>query len=236
MDSHINEINFFWSGDNFDYICYMCITSHIRVGHIVNIWLYGNTPSSSYWGMLDFNSINIYDASDVFDISNFMKNKDANFRTASAMWRFHFLYEYGGWYSDTDAFAIKQWPTDKWVLCSGETDEELLSIGILKTPPKQQMFLDMIDNIKHKWGNVKVFNKYFRKYHKYSIKPYPSFDFYPFSWKDWEIMLSSISVPECYSVHLYNTMIQRNIGDIKKFIDERPESLIGRLNTLISIR
>jgi len=233
MGVYMNQINFFWSGDDFDYISYMCITSHIRIGHIVNIWLYGNEPKSIYWDMLDLDLINVYDASDVFDISEFMKNKDANFKTASAMWRFHFLYEYGGWYSDTDAFALKQWPDDEWVLCSGETDGELLSIGVLKTPPKEQMFLDMINNIKYKWGNVKVFNEYFRKYKGYSIKPYRSFDFYPFNWKDWEIMLSPIPIPECYSVHLYNTMIQRNINDIKKFIDERPESLIGQLSFYI---
>ena len=227
-------INFFWSGNDFDYINYMCIQSHIKVGHKIIIWLYGDMPTSQYWNNLDFSNIIIVYASDIiFDISSFMKHKDANFRTASALWRFNFLYQYGGWYSDCDAFAIKEWPTSEWVLCSGEEDENLLSIGVLKTPPKEEMFLDMIDNIQYKWGNVKVFNTYFRKHKGNTIKPYNSTDFYPFSWKNWDYMLSDMDIPDTYSVHLYNTMVQRNMGDVKKFIDKNPNSLLGKLNTFI---
>jgi hypothetical protein len=211
----------------------MCIQSHIKVGHLVIIWLYGNNPTSKYWNNLDFTKIVLAEASDIFDISSFMKHKDANFRTASALWRFNFLYQYGGWYSDCDAFAIKEWPDSEWVLCSGEEDENLLSIGVLKTPPKEEMFLDMIDNIQYKWGNVKVFNTYFRKHKGNTIKPYNSTDFYPFSWKNWDYMLSDMDISDTYSVHLYNTMVQRNMGDVKKFIDEKPNSLLGKLNTFI---
>jgi hypothetical protein len=46
-------------------------------------------------------------------------------------------------------------------------------------------------------------------------------------------MLSDMDIPDTYSVHLYNTMVQRNMGDVKKFIDERPDSLLGKLNTFI---
>jgi hypothetical protein len=226
-------VNFFWAGDNFDYINYMCIQSHVKVGHQIIIWLYGEIPDSQHWYNLDFSNIIVIDASDIFDISSFMKHSDANFRTASALWRFTFLYKYGGWYSDCDAFAIKEWPNSEWVLCSGEEDEDLLSIGVLKTPPKEEMFLDMIDNIQHKWGNVKVFNTYLRKHKDHTIKPYNPTDFYPFSWKDWDYMLSNIDIPDTYSVHLYNTMVQRNMNDIKGFIDERPNSLLGKLDKSI---
>jgi hypothetical protein len=226
-------VNFFWAGDNFDYINYMCIQSHVKVGHQIIIWLYGEIPDSQHWYNLDFSNIIVIDASDIFDISSFMKHSDANFRTASALWRFTFLYKYGGWYSDCDAYAIKEWPNSEWVLCSGEEDEDLLSIGVLKTPPKEEMFLDMIDNIQHKWGNVKVFNTYLRKHKDHTIKPYNPTDFYPFSWKDWDYMLSNINIPDTYSVHLYNTMVQRNMNDIKGFIDERPNSLLGKLDAFI---
>jgi hypothetical protein len=91
----------------------------------------------------------------------------------------------------------------------------------------------MIDNIQYKWGNVKVFNTYFRKHKGYTIKPYNPIDFYPLSWKEWDCMLSDMYIPDTYSVHLYNTMIQRNMDDVKEFINERPNSLLGKLNTSI---
>ncbi len=227
-------INFFWSGNKFDYLNYLTIKSHINVGHNVIIHLHGNTPKSKYWEkMLSLNVI-IKNANDVIDITNFM-NKGGNFRTASSLWRFKFLYEFGGWYSDCDALALKQWPDhSKWVLCSD--NRVLISTGVLKVPANEKMFLYMIDNLKYEWGNIKVFNDIYKQFKGNIHANFKPDMFYPFSWKKWDNLLKNIPIPKnCYSVHLYNTMFERNncIDNIEQWCINNPDTMLGRLNNLI---
>jgi len=226
-------INFFWSGDNFDYLNYITILSHLKVGHICNIWLHGNFPKSQYWHFLNFldDSLNIYNADNIFNISEFLLDPETNIKTASDLWRFNFLYKYGGWYSDCDAFAIKSWDaiTNDYMVCSGETDNKQLSIGVIKIPRNEDLFLECISNVKKKWGNVTVFDKYFNKYRP-EIEHTDYKLFYPFSWDKWDTLLNNVKIPDnCYSVHLYNTMFYRNIdmNDIEEI--SKHNNLLNKL-------
>ena len=219
-----NTINFFWSGDEWSYLHYLTIQSHLKVNHQVIIWLHGKTPNSKYWTE---KNIIVNNADEIIDITSFIK-KGGNFKTASSLWRFTFLYEYGGWYADTDATALKEWPTDKWVLCSG--NRKLISTGILKVPAKEKMFLEMINHLKLEWGNVQIFNKFNK--HEQTHK---SEDFFPFKWNEWEILFLKKSLPDCYSIHLYHTMFERAnlINSIEFIIQQSSQSMIGELNKWI---
>ena len=225
------KVNFFWSGDNFTYLHKLTILSHIKVGHEVIIWLHGDIPKSKYWIT---ENVEIKNADEIIDITHFMKN-GGNFKTASSLWRFSFLHRYGGWYSDTDAIATCTWPNDKWVICSA--NGELLSTGILKVPSNENMFLDMINNLKYEWGNVKIFNDSYQKY-KGNIKPtHNSKDFFPFKWNEWKYLLNEknyIEMPK-YSIHLYHTMFERAnmIDNIELWCDNNPETILGSLKKWI---
>jgi len=159
-----------------------------------------------------------------------------NFRTASSLWRFKFLYEYGGYYSDCDAVAMKHWPSNKeWVLCSG--DKGMISTGVIKTPPKEEMFLDMMSDIQLEWGNIPVFNQHYKIYKGNNDPNYKTRNFYPFLWKRWFILLEDLPIPKyVYSVHLFNTMFDRNnkIKYIENWIRRNPNTMLGRLDAWIN--
>ena len=197
------------------------------------IHLHGDTPNSNYWKLLE--NIAIKNAGDIIDITEFM-NKGGNFRTASSLWRFRFLYEFGGWYSDCDALALKPWPDRfKWVLCSG--NRKLISTGVLKVPAHEEMFLFMINKLKHKWGNVGVFNDAYLRFKGDTNTNFESSEFYPFKWDEWKVLLKDRQIPDnCYSVHLYNTMFCRDgiINDMQQWCDDNPDTMLGRLNRWVN--
>ncbi len=226
-------VNFFWSGDDWTFLHNLTIKSHIKVGHEVVIWLHGGVPKSKWWSST---GINIKDADEVVDISSFMK-KGGNFKTASSLWRFTFLYEYGGWYADTDAVAIRHWPNCDWVLCSG--DKGMISTGILKVPQKDPMFLDMIDNLKFDWGNVKVFNTSYKKFKNNNTPTHESHLFFPYTWTEWDKILQptgTIPTKNVFSFHLYHTMFEREemIDNIDEWCIRNPNTILGFLNKWVS--
>jgi hypothetical protein len=234
-----NTINFFWSGNDWSYLHDMTIKSHMVVDHRPVIWLHGNKPKSKYWNddIYTTNGGEIRDADDIVDISNFIKN-GGNFKTASSLWRFTFLYEYGGWYADTDALAVRTWPNEEWVLCNNYNC--LISTGVLKVPPKQSMFLGMIKGLKYDWGNVKVFNHHYTKHFGNNTGTIDGRLFFPFTWKKWNILIDpdwndNIIKDDTYSIHLYHTMFERDgiIDTIESFIKNNEYTLLGYLDKWI---
>ena len=228
-----NVINFFWSGDNWTFLHDLTIKSHIIVGHIPVIWLHGAPPKSKYWNARLYGVTK--DADDIINISQFIED-GGNFKTASSLWRFTFLYKYGGWYSDTDAIAMKEWPDQEWVICGEEPG--ILSTGVIRVPPGQEMFLDMIDNIKHVWGNVDIFNDYYLQHHGNKDETIDSLLFYPLKWREWRYLLSIMDVPDTYSVHLYHTMFEKGgmINDIEGLLWRNRETMLSKIWSTIQLK
>ena len=231
------NINFFWCGDNFHYLHYLTIRSHLSVGHNVRMFLYGNKPQSIYWDKIS-NDIDILNAMDVFNIDTFME-EGGNIKTASDLWRFNYLYEYGGWYSDCDAVALKPWDIDtEWMLCSGETQKDTLSIGVIKCPAKEYLFKECINNIQHIWGNVNILSKIYNEYtenNRFYTNPvvYDPECFYPVVWNEYNKLLEDLPVSEkTYSVHLFNTMFEReyDITEMEQKVKNNNPSLLYTLH------
>jgi len=229
----LNIINFFWSGDDWTFLHDLTIKSHIVVGHKPIIWLHGKKPKSKYWNADLYE--NIENADDIVDISQFIKN-GGNFKTASSLWRFTFLYRYGGWYSDTDAIALKEWPNSDWIICGEEYGK--LSTGVIKVPKNQEMFLSMIDNMEYIWGNVDVFNRYYLQFRGNISETINSLLFYPFKWKEWEYSLSPIKMPDVYSIHLYHTMFERYgiIDNIENILLRNKNFILSKISNNISMK
>jgi len=225
-----NIVNFFWSGNNWTFLHDLTIKSHIIVGHKPVIWLHGEPPNSKYWDVKLYG--NTKNADDIIDISQFIKD-GGNFKTASSLWRFTFLYKYGGWYSDTDAIAMRKWPKNEWIICGEEPEK--LSTGVIRVPPEQEMFLDMIDDIKHTWGNVGVFNKYYLRHQGNITETIDSLLFYPIRWGEWRYLLSIMDIPNVYSIHLYHTMFERNgmIDDIEGILSRNRETMLSKIWRII---
>lgn len=204
----MNTVNFFWHGNNFTYLNKLTILSHLYVGHKVNMWTTNIVPNNKNW-ISNFKEINFFKASDLINIDDFIK-KGGNVKTASDLWRFKYLYNNGGLYCDTDAIAIKEFPKCEKILTSGEKEDELLSIGVIKLPKGEEFLKKSIENIKYSWGNVRVFSKEYVNYYKEIKYTHDKKLFYPYNWNEWDAIFKIKNIPDCYSLHLYHTMFERN--------------------------
>ncbi len=98
--------------------------SHLKVGHEPVMWLSGKPPNNKYWNEIE-SIIKIKNANDICPVDDFIKT-GGRLETAADIWRFTFLYERGGLYCDTDAFALKKFPDNTdWILASTQAPERL---------------------------------------------------------------------------------------------------------------
>lgn len=219
------EVNFFWKGDKFSYLNRLCVLSHVHVGHKAVMWLSGDRPKSEYW-IDDVPGVEIRDADTIVDVTGFLQ-AGGNFKTASSLWRFMFLYEHGGLYCDTDAMAIKEFPSEEWII-SSSIPEENLSTGVIKAPPGQVVFKNCISKLKKKWGNVVVFTNEYEKAYGNTDCTHDHKLFYPFSWKNWNALFKDTEIPDVYSVHLYHTMLE-NAGLVFEREKYDSNTLLGKM-------
>lgn len=232
-----NTINFFWSGDGWTYLHDLTIKSHIVVGHKPRIWLHGNLPKSKYWNYDVYKKYGVINnADDIVNVRSFIE-KGGNWKTASSLWRFLFLYEHGGWYADTDAVAIKEWPKDKWVLCKNY--KEMLSTGVLKVPSGRKMFLGMIEDLQFNWGNVKVFNHHYQLRYGNTNETIDGKLFFPFTWEEWKVLINANydnKILDGFSIHLYHTMFERAkmIDNIEILAKNKKDTLLGKIHKWVN--
>jgi len=221
----MTNVNFFWRGNEFNFLEYIVIKSHIKVGHSPVIWLSEKKPKSKYWNSIE-KQITIKNADDICNVSEFISG-GGNLRTASSLWRWNLLYELGGIYCDTDAFALRKFPEDEWIVCSAKEDPQLLYTGVLKAPPHHDIFLDCISNTKKDWGNVKVFTDAYQKNFGKITSSHEGRLFYPYHWKECYKLLSNLEIPDdCYSIHFYTKALE-------DYLKKRPEGLIARVKQKI---
>jgi len=212
------KVNFFWTGNEFGFIQNIVVKSYLKVGHDPILWLYGKKPSTRFWKDIE-NQITIKDASSIgSDIHNFLVS-GGHPTTAGDIFKFDFLYNYGGLYSDLDAFALKKFPDDKWILCSGEKNRDHLSLGVIKAPPKQKVFLECLSKVKTKWGNVKLFNDEYLKIFGNQSPTHENELFYPYPWNECYRLFRKMDIPKnSYSIHFYGFGLKKHLkNNSKKF-------------------
>lgn len=203
----MTEMNFFWKGNDFGFLESLVLKSHEKVGHLPIVWLSGERPTTRYWKEVE-TCVTIKDANEVFNVEDFL-HSGGNVRTAASLWRFHFLYNRGGYWCDSDVFAVEQFPDGEWVLCSGEDEPELLSIGVLKAPPHHAIFRTCISEVGREWGNVLTFTRAYRAYFGNTIATHRPRTFYPYSWTQCERLLLDETIPEgCYGVHYWGKALR----------------------------
>jgi hypothetical protein len=205
----MSTVNFFWKGDDFDLIHRISVLSYLLYGFEVVVWLSGKKPNSKYW-IDDYKQVKIKNADAIIDVDDFISD-GGNVKTASSLWRFTFLYRYGGLYCDTDMIALDNFPKSDWIISSCELPEkELASTGIIKVPPKQKFLLDCIKNMKKEWGNVKVFSEMYKKHFGPKMKyTHDNRKFYPFQWNERSVLFKNSPIPDAYSVHICHTFFDR---------------------------
>jgi hypothetical protein len=237
MDIFNMNVNFFWSGDDFQFLNRLSILSHLNVGHHPIVWLYGLTPNSEYW-IDDIPEIEIRNAQTICSIDGFIKqckcSPDKAIRLASDYWRFNFLYEYGGLYCDTDAIALKPFPeTDIFVSDDNNTN---IAIGVINISPKSDLMKYCIDNVKPEWINVKMFTdgcKLFNIVQTHDWKV-----FYPWAWNDnfnlkneFRLLWEEV-IPDSISIHIFTTNISK-LNFTHNLVINYPNSILFKLSKTI---
>jgi len=152
------NINFYWSGDNFQFLNRLTLISHILVGHHPVMWLHGHKPKSIYW-INDVPEIEIRNANEVFDTTDLIK-AGVDIRTTSDKFSYYVLKSVDGYYADTDAIALNIWPDQKIVLAT--YDKSVINIGVMKIPKDHAVLDECIRTHQPTWGNVKIATKVFR--------------------------------------------------------------------------
>lgn len=233
--------NFFWMGDDFQYLNRLALLSHILVGHEVVIWLSGDVPRSKYW-IGDIPKIEIKDADEVLCADTFFnlvpeQYRSKRYRLTSDMWQFAFLYEHGGLYCDVDVIALKHFPGLEWIITrDSEDQEECYALGIVKAPPKHSVFKYCINNWKPAWVNTRVYTAAIKE-HGLDLT-HPKETFHPFSCGEHSrylkrtgrsILLKDGEIPDSYSVHYFaNKAHKLNID--QGMVEEFPDSLLFKLS------
>ncbi len=208
-------------GNEFRFLEKIVIQSHLKVGHEPVIWLCGKSPNNKYWNEIE-SIIKLKNSDDICSVDDFIKT-GGNFRTAASLWRFTFLYEKGGLYCDTDAFALKKFPDDTdWILASPQAPKRF-SLGVLKAPPKQEVFRECIKLAKKEWGNVKLFSDKYLKIFGNKRSTHENELFYPYVWNECYRLFRKMDIPKnSYSIHFYGLGLKMHLKNGSKKSPYRP--------------
>ena len=229
--------NFFWYGENFGFLNNLVIKSHFKVGHNPKIWLLGNKPTNQYWKDIE-NKITLVELDDYIDVKEWLEF-GGDIRMAFSIWLFHFLHACGGLCCDTDHFALKKFPDDEWILSSAERDITTISLGVIKTPPNDDLFLECIENTKYDWGALEVFTDAYKKKYGHTKLTHPSNLFYPYKWYEWNTLFENIEIPNAYSLHFYQKALEDHLKEEfkninKDWCEKNQNTLLGRLYSWVN--
>lgn len=204
------NVNFFWSGPDWQFINRVTIASHLKVGHEVILWLHGKKPNNKFW--IGDMPITIKDANEYLDIGQRLSN-GWNVRTVSTIFQYRLMHENGEYTSDCDAIALKTWPDEEWCLVS-ESKRLVSSVGVLRVPDHHPVLKCALKRAKRHWGNVKVFSKCCNEHNLKST--YPSKQFYPVTphQNRKPMILLDGDIPNAYSYHVFfNNASKNNITE-----------------------
>ena len=217
------NINFYWNGDDFQYLNRLTLLSHIIVGHHPIIWLEGNRPNSIYW-IDDIPEIEIKNAREIYNTCGLL-NKNINVRTISDLFSYYIVYKTGEYYADTDAIAIKSWPDQEMVIAT--YDPSVIAIGVFRFPKNYYILDKCIKTHITTWGNVRIFTKIVRNAGlDYNV---PIEMFYPIhcdnnkskTTKTRGKFLDNINLPDnCVSYHYYSNSVHK-VGITHEWVEKK---------------
>jgi len=179
------ELTSLWIGKEFNKLSKLAVTSWLRLGYKVNLYINQNfklpldLKSFELNGQLNFCNAN--------DILNTKKIKDI--LPFSDLWRYTYLYNYGGTWIDADMVLLKSLPDDNIIISSEHTfqsgaykskESKICNIGVLRMPKDCSILKSIIDKINDKGldntefcDNMKLFRTIINKsyYKNFIVEP-----------------------------------------------------------------
>ena len=188
-----DEVTTLWIGKDLNKLSKLAIASWLRLGYNINLYINQNFNLPLELKQFELNGqLKFYNANDILDSS-----KIKNILPFSDLWRYTYLYNFGGCWLDADMVLLKKLPEDKIIISSEHTfqsgafkskDPQICNIGVLRMPKGCEILKTVIDKINAKGlnntefcENMIIFRKIINKSHyKTFIKP-PDF-FCPVPW------------------------------------------------------
>lgn len=99
-------INFLWIGDYLDKMCQLTLKSFLDFNHEVVLWTYKKDIKNIPSGVLVKNANDILEQSKVFSYTGIGDCRLGSYGGFSDIFRYHLLYEVGGWYCDMDVTCL----------------------------------------------------------------------------------------------------------------------------------
>jgi len=219
------ELTSLWIGKEFNKLSKLAVTSWLRLGYKVNLYINQNfklpldLKSFELNGQLNFCNAN--------DILNTKKIKDI--LPFSDLWRYTYLYNYGGTWIDADMVLLKSLPDDNIIISSEHTfqsgaykskESKICNIGVLRMPKDCSILKSIIDKINDKGldntefcDNMKLFRTIINKsyYKNFIVEPD---EYCPIPWFNCKEMYYDIKYKKKYDVDVKSNdwIINNSIG------------------------
>lgn len=216
------DIHFLWiNSQPLSNLEKMCLKSHINNNHSCILWSYDtNIQYPNGIKIRDANTIIPKDKTFTYKKQPF-KNNLAGF---SDLFRYKVLYEYGGWWCDTDVLCVKKFDIQsEYVFASEKKINQAISIApsVIKCPKGNDFIRSCIEDAEDKlrlnqnigWGEIahKILNKNIQKHglEKFIVNHNI---FCPVDWFKAHLFFQpnqNIDISSSYGIHLWNTCIKR---------------------------
>lgn len=215
-----------WIGNRLNHLSRFCIQSFIDLGCLYHLYTYEdvqNVPA----GVKIEDANSILPKSSIFTYNASLDNSPVAF---SNTFRYKLLYDLGGWWVDTDVFALREFPEfTPYVFSTEPSRQDLIHAGIIKTPKACPIMLDLYKNSINRdpatlrWGEIgSALMTFTLNYPMYSdLRKFivPPNTFCPIHWGDMgkfaEQKLTLSFHHNMYAIHLFNNMWRKKVGDVE---------------------
>lgn len=231
------NFNTLWIGSNLSNLESLSLRSHLKVGHKVVLWTFGQVQGVPE-GVVVQDAREILSEKDVFAYQS--GEGAGSYSACSNLFRYKMLLEIGGWWVDTDVVALKAFDFDEPYVFASEQNRNGScnpTTCVMKVPAGSDVMRycwDKAKTIERKtvqWGTIgpKLLTKavFSLNLEEYARSPAT---FCPVEWfiaeKD-PVVPSPPDISRSYAVHLWHEMWRRARIDKNGVYD--PECLFERL-------
>lgn len=209
----------FWVGQKLSNLELLAIKSHQKVGHTVNLWAYENFENTPE-GVIIKEAESILPKDHVFDYKQ--GEGKGSLSACSNLFRYRFLYKYGGWYCDTDVIALKPFNFEEPYVFASENNRKYAchpTTCVIKTPVHSKVIeycceqAFSVNRHEVEWGTIgpKLLTSAVFKFdlEEYALPPEA---FCPVDWFVSELdptLPQTIDLSCSYAIHLWHEMWRR---------------------------
>lgn len=224
------EVNSFWHGPALTTLEIVCISSFLDHGINYNLFVYelpANVPAG----------VKVRDASEILERSRLFTYQAGTFNLGSVagftnLFRYKFIYEYGGWWTDTDVCYLNGFAHELPEMYFAEPSREggfRVGNAIFKSPPQSEIMRYCLDcfaakdvtKIVHGETGPSLLSEAILIGNRKDVVLESALVF-PIPWWEYDRLLTEdeLKLDHCAAVHFWNAMLDANQVDKNRTFPE----------------